>query len=133
MSLFTHQRDYAAKPVQERYQMDELQQKEPDTQKSSRSASPAAAASAYSLPNTVVLPTSFPGGVWLEFINCGPMQLFQISISSADNKQKLAQKRFALPKGKSSFFWSLDTSRWPGDKCVLSIRGEKHLLQWTLC
>ena len=78
---------------------------------------------------TVVSPNLFPGGLWLELFNAGPMQLLQAIIFRAGSKENVAQKNFALPEGESSFFWSLDTAAWTNDTYVLLIRGEKHLLQ----
>ena len=76
-------------------------------------------------------PNLFSGGLWLELCNYGTTQHYQPTIRRAGSTDELAQKSFAIPKGRSSFFCSLDYSNWLNDTYVLIIRGEKHLLQWN--
>jgi hypothetical protein len=77
------------------------------------------------------VPLSLQGGVWLELVNTGPMQLIHAVIYSKNSKA-LVSKGFVLPQGKSSFFWSLDSTQWTGGTYELVIRSEKQMIRRKL-
>ncbi|WP_224994394.1 hypothetical protein [Cesiribacter sp. SM1] len=77
------------------------------------------------------VPLSLQGGVWLELVNSGPMQLIHAVIYSKHSKA-LVSKGFVLPQGKSSFFWSLDNVLWPNGTYELVIRSEKQMIRRKL-
>lgn len=78
---------------------------------------------------TIVTAKLFPGGLWLELTNAGPMQLFQAMICNTCSNRIVAQQNFALPIGTSSFFWSFDTGLWPEGTYALCVKSERYLLQ----
>ncbi|WP_460924273.1 hypothetical protein [Pontibacter brevis] len=123
MSSFTHKGHHFASFLTEHAQ--EVDQRSSCGQKAPRIKAPAKKDE--TVTDTFHL---YAEGLWLELHNDEPIQLVKAIICRADTNEKVVQQNFALPKGKSSFFWNLTKALWPEDMYVLLIRGEKHLLQW---
>ena len=136
MSIFTHGRYpfafSSAHPVHEAGQKRLTRQKNYHSFRGARTRGLLAKAPADKLQTAVVSFHLYPGGLWLELYSAESTQVVQAIICKADSKEKVAAQCFALPQGKSGFFWSLGKALCPEKTYVLLIRGEKHLLQRKL-